>query len=61
MGRPPEIVETVTRLNPDVYRKLEDKFQSPVVSATVTDIQAGYLLGVQAVLKELRRGYVTAG
>ncbi len=49
---------TVVRLAPDVYRQLESKMYRPIVTAETTAHQAGYQLGIAAVLKELRNGYV---
>lgn len=46
------------RLAPDEYRQLARKFPDPVVTENTTAHQAGYLLGVQAVLQKLREGYV---
>ena len=48
----------VARLTEQVYNDFEKKFRPPIVTATVTEIEAGYLLGVQAVLHALRVGYV---
>ena len=50
----------IVRLDPEVYATLEAKLISPHVSNETTPIQAGFQLGVQAVLKELRRGYVVS-
>ena len=46
------------RLTQHVYEELERKVGTVVVNQITTDLQAGYMLGVQAVLKELRNGYV---
>lgn len=48
----------VVRLTPEVYRELENKMYRPIVTAETTAHQAGFQLGVAAVLKELRNGYV---
>lgn len=53
----PEVVER-TRLREDQYLALERKMIQPVVSSNTTELQAGYALGVQTVLKELRDGFV---
>lgn len=45
------------RLNPEVYRELENKLLPPTVVQGTTDIQAGFLLGIQHTLKLLRDGY----
>ena len=46
------------RLPQHVYAELERKVGTVVVNQVTTDLQAGYMLGVQVVLKELRNGYV---
>jgi len=51
--QPSEIV----RLRRDVLDRLEKECAPPYVGPTTTDIQAGYALGVQAVLQKLRNGY----
>lgn len=48
----------VVRLDPGLYRALEKQLTSPVVTHQTTELQAGYQLGVQSVLKCLREGYV---
>lgn len=53
-----EPTKAVVRLSPEVYRQLEAKMYRPIVTAETTAHQAGYQLGVAAVLKELRNGYV---
>ena len=45
------------RLHPDEYQKLAREFPNPIVTETTTAHQAGYLLGIQAVLQKLREGY----
>lgn len=54
--------ETVTieyaRLPPHVYAALEKGVGYIGVTQHTTDLQAGYQLGVQAVLRALREGYV---
>jgi hypothetical protein len=47
----------VVRLDQSMYRELEQKLTPPVVTSQTTDLQAGYQLGVQSVLKMLREGY----
>lgn len=46
----------VARLSPDVYRALVAKVNTAncQVTATTTDLQAGFMLGVQHVLQVLR-------
>jgi len=46
------------RLSPDAYAELERKVHPPFVQNETTVLQAGYQLGIQAVLKLLREGYV---
>lgn len=57
MEQPPKITEVVV-LNKDIYKKLEDQLPAPAPTGTTTEIQAGYMLGVQYVLKKLREGFV---
>lgn len=45
------------RLTPDVYAKLEKQCASPAVTSTTSELEAGYKLGVQQVLKLLREGF----
>ena len=54
----PTQTKLIVRLTTEVYRELENKMYRPVVTAETTAHQAGYQLGVAAVLKELRNGYV---
>lgn len=52
------IADTIFRLDPASYEQLERKVLSDVVvSDKTTDIQAGYMLGIQKVLRELRVGF----
>lgn len=53
-----EPIKAVVRLSQEVYRQLETKMYRPIVTAETTAHQAGYQLGIAAVLKELRNGYV---
>lgn len=48
----------IYRLSAEVYLDLEKKFSNPRVTSQTTAHEAGYQLGVQAILQELRRGYV---
>ena len=50
----------VYRFNADSLVALEKQFPGALVNAQTTDIQAGYLLGVQAVLSALRNGFTVA-
>lgn len=60
---PPQPLPTQTitfaRLRPDLIAELERRLGQPYVSPTTTDLMAGYALGVQATLKQLRDGYAT--
>lgn len=47
----------IVRLRPDVMESLERHLPSPYAGPQTSEIMAGYLLGVQAVLKHLRDGY----
>lgn len=55
-----EEVKEVVRLDPRQYATLESKLPGPVVGRDTTELQVAYNLGVQAVLKLLREGYVSA-
>lgn len=46
------------RLSPSVYAALEKQVPKP--SSTSNPIEAGYLLGIQFVLRLLREGYMDA-
>ena len=48
----------VTRLNQEVYKQIENKFSRPMVTSNTSEIEAGYQLGVQAVLQYLRHNIV---
>lgn len=46
------------RLSSDAYKQLEQKLLSDViVTDKTTELQAGYMLGIQKVLKVLRDGF----
>lgn len=48
-------VREVHRLSAEAYKQLVTKLEaSPVVTSQTTDLQAGYLLGIQRVLHVLR-------
>lgn len=53
-----EEIQEVVVLNEAQYKALEGKVIGPCVNNNTTELQAGYMLGVQAVLKLLREGYV---
>ena len=46
------------RLSMDAYTALEGILTRPVPSATTSDIQAGFMLGIQHTLNLLRTGFV---
>lgn len=48
----------IVRLQPELYQKLETKLSRTMVTSSTSAIEVGYQLGVEAVLKELRNGYV---
>lgn len=54
-----EEVKEVVRLDPVQYNNLERHLPGPVVGKDTTELQVAYNLGVQAVLKLLREGYVS--
>jgi hypothetical protein len=54
-------VEHIRRLTTEDYAELEKTipgYGGPVVLQGTTELQAGFMLGVQAVLAKLREGYV---
>lgn len=57
-AQPKPQIQTYTRLTREVYEDLEKKVGRVMVNRETTDLQAGYQLGVQAVLQMLREGYV---
>lgn len=60
-GSPAPSIKTTqsyARLNQEVYEALERQVGRVLVTRETTDLQAGYQLGVQAVLQLLRDGYV---
>lgn len=61
--RPAVQEQIVVRLEQAVFNDLRRKLGGSthcVASSQTTDIQAGYMLGVQHVLTTLQEGYVTA-
>lgn len=58
MAQTPPIPQQVTRLTAEVYDALERKHNTFRPTSTSTELEAGYALGVQAVLKDLRTGFV---
>lgn len=55
-----EEVKEVVRLDPYQYSVLEGKLPGPYIGKDTTELQCAYNLGVQAVLKLLREGFVSA-
>jgi hypothetical protein len=51
-------IQEYARLTPAVYKSLENAMVPPVVNNSTTAHMAGYQLGVQAVLKALREGFI---
>lgn len=51
----------VMRLDSTTYAALAAKFGEPIVTDKTSEIQAGFQLGVQAVLSALRQGFVIGG
>jgi hypothetical protein len=49
------------RLTQEVYKQLERDLLRLAVGPTTTELQAGYQLGVAAVLEKLRNGIVIGG
>jgi hypothetical protein len=58
MTKPQTTTTNYARLTPNVYADLERKVGMILVNRETTEHMAGYQLGVQAVLKLLREGYV---
>lgn len=50
-------ITEVVRLRPDLYAALEKKLSRLIVTENTTAFTAGFALGVESVLKELRNGY----
>ena len=48
----------VARMLPSVYQQLEKKHSRLVITTASTPLEVSYQLGVQAVLADLRNGYV---
>lgn len=55
-------VQYVSRLSPDVYRKFEERLPRAVLDKGSVDagVDAGYRLGIQFVLDQLRRELVVS-
>lgn len=51
-------VESKIRLSKDELQALQRKLPRPAVTDQTTDLQAGYLLGIQHVIEVLRDGWV---
>lgn len=54
-----EEVKEVVRLDPVQYNNLSRQLPGPVIGKDTTELQVAYALGVQAVLKLLREGFVS--
>jgi hypothetical protein len=54
----PENTTTINRLTKEVYDAFSKQFRPIVPNSQTTQIEAGYALGVQAVLQKLREGLV---
>jgi hypothetical protein len=50
--------QQVVRLSPEMYEHLEKQLPAPQVNRLTTELEAGFNLGVQHVLKLLRTGFV---
>lgn len=48
----------VVRLSQDEYLALHKKCRKPIVTENTTELDAGFLLGIQHVLEMLREGWV---
>lgn len=59
--KPETKITEIARLGSDEYAALAAQFPPLLVVSNTTDLQAGYLLGVQAVLEKLRQGFVIGG
>ena len=58
MATPEVKITEAVRLSPNVYNALEKSLPIPAVTQTTTELQAGFALGIQFVLKQLRDGFV---
>ena len=58
MATPEVKITEAVRLAPNVYNALEKSLPIPAVTTTTTELQAGFALGIQFVLKQLREGFV---
>lgn len=54
--KPIEVVR-VNRLTSDQYRSLEKKLAGISMTSSTTDLQAGYMLGIQQALLVIREGW----
>ena len=57
MNQPENKQIVTTRLRHDIYVSLERKLSKLIVNEATTVLQAGYALGIEAALKEIRNGY----
>lgn len=51
-------MRSLVRLEADEIRKLEAQLPQPVLNNSTTPQETGYLLGIQAVLRQLREGWL---
>ncbi len=54
-----EEIQEVVVLSAEQYKRLEGQVLPPFVSNATRELQAGFMLGIQHVLKLLREGYVS--
>lgn len=58
-GNMTQEIQEVIVLTAEQYKRLEGQVTPPSVNSNTTDVQAGFMLGIQHVLKLLREGYVS--
>lgn len=51
------IEKEVVVLSPSQYKALEKQCPGPIPHSETSPVEAGYLLGIQFVLKKLREGF----
>lgn len=54
-----EEIQEVVVLSAEQYKRLEAQVLPPFVSNATSELQAGFMLGIQHVLKLLREGFVS--
>lgn len=55
--KPQKEKEHIIVLSSQIYKIIESKLPKPFVGSNTTEIEAGFLLGVQAVLRILRENH----